>query len=136
MLEILISGKQVEQSLLGSLHPFTPEIAEDVEDLQEVESLTIHGAFGSGVMLNLHISFLLIFFLHPSLHSILLDYADHAPQKTVTVLPSLGLNKFHCIQKKHNALDIEVAELVKAELHRVFWNYGLQCAIGFTNVIF
>lgn len=43
-----LTGKQVEQSLLGSLHPFTPEIAEDVEDLQEVESLTIHGAYGSG----------------------------------------------------------------------------------------
>lgn len=108
MLEILISGKQVEQSLLGSLHPFTPEIAEDVEDLQEVESLTIHGAFGSGVILNLHISFLLIFFCI-LVCILLLDYVDHAPQKTVTVLLALGLNKFHCIQKKHNALDIKVA---------------------------
>ncbi|XP_015890039.1 uncharacterized protein LOC107424699 isoform X1 [Ziziphus jujuba] len=41
-------GKQVEQTLLGNLQPLTPEIAEDVEDLQAVESITVHGSFGSG----------------------------------------------------------------------------------------
>lgn len=70
----------MEQSLLGSLHPFMPEIAEDVEDLQAVESLTIHGAFVSGVMLNQHISFLFFF---PFLYCILLDYLDHAPLETI-----------------------------------------------------
>jgi hypothetical protein len=41
-------GKQVEKSLLGNLQTLTPEIAEDVEDLQSVESMTISGALGSG----------------------------------------------------------------------------------------
>lgn len=31
----------------------TPEISEDVEDLQAVESMTIHGALGSGALKNL-----------------------------------------------------------------------------------
>ncbi|XP_059457736.1 uncharacterized protein LOC132187442 isoform X1 [Corylus avellana] len=43
-----LTGKQVGQSLLGNLQTLTPEIAEDVEDLQSVESMTIHGALGSG----------------------------------------------------------------------------------------
>ncbi|KDP31886.1 hypothetical protein JCGZ_12347 [Jatropha curcas] len=42
-----LSGKHVEQSLLGNLHSLTPEVAE-VEDLQAVESMTVHGALGSG----------------------------------------------------------------------------------------
>ncbi|CAK7339406.1 unnamed protein product [Dovyalis caffra] len=43
-----ITGKQVEHSLLGNLHPLTPEIAEDLEDMQAVESMNVHGALGSG----------------------------------------------------------------------------------------
>ncbi|KAK4584512.1 hypothetical protein RGQ29_022294 [Quercus rubra] len=43
-----LTGKQVEQSFLGNLQTLTPEISEDVEDLQAVESMTIHGALGSG----------------------------------------------------------------------------------------
>lgn len=43
-----LTGKQAEQSLLGNLQPLTPEIAEDMEDLQAVESMTIQGALGSG----------------------------------------------------------------------------------------
>ncbi|XP_021642018.2 uncharacterized protein LOC110636562 isoform X2 [Hevea brasiliensis] len=42
-----LSGKHVEQSLLRNLQPLTPEIA-DREDLQAVESMTVHGALGSG----------------------------------------------------------------------------------------
>ncbi|XP_065875823.1 uncharacterized protein [Euphorbia lathyris] len=42
-----LSGKQVEQSLLGKLQPLIPEIAE-VEDLLAVESMTVHGALWSG----------------------------------------------------------------------------------------
>ncbi|KAK0605095.1 hypothetical protein LWI29_022668 [Acer saccharum] len=43
-----LNGKQGEQSLLGSLQPLTPDVAKDVEDLQAVESMTVHGALGSG----------------------------------------------------------------------------------------
>ncbi|KAH7566528.1 hypothetical protein ACOSP7_023060 [Xanthoceras sorbifolium] len=43
-----LTGKQGERSLLGSLQPLTPDVADDVEDLQAVESMTIHGALGSG----------------------------------------------------------------------------------------
>lgn len=42
-----LTGRQVEQSFLGKLQPLTPEISEDVEDLQAVESMTIQGALGS-----------------------------------------------------------------------------------------
>ncbi|KAG2724527.1 hypothetical protein I3843_01G020700 [Carya illinoinensis] len=42
-----MTGRQAK-SLLGNLQPLTPEIAEDVEDLQAVESMTIHGALGTG----------------------------------------------------------------------------------------
>lgn len=42
------TGTRVKQSLLGNLHPLTPETAEDVEDLHAVESMTIHGVIGSG----------------------------------------------------------------------------------------
>ncbi|KAL4298954.1 hypothetical protein HN51_049666 [Arachis hypogaea] len=41
-------GGQSEQSLLENLHPLTPQIAEDVEDMQGVECLTVHGAYASG----------------------------------------------------------------------------------------
>ncbi|OMO56721.1 hypothetical protein CCACVL1_26319 [Corchorus capsularis] len=37
-------GKQDEHSLLQNLQPLTPEVAEDVDDLQAVESMTVHGA--------------------------------------------------------------------------------------------
>ncbi|TXG65609.1 hypothetical protein EZV62_006884 [Acer yangbiense] len=37
-----------EQSLFGSLQSLTPDVAQGVEDLQTVESMTIHGALGSG----------------------------------------------------------------------------------------
>lgn len=43
-------GKQHEQSLLGNLQPLTPEVSEDVEDLQAVESMIIHGALRSGTI--------------------------------------------------------------------------------------
>ncbi|XVF61122.1 hypothetical protein PTKIN_Ptkin08bG0103600 [Pterospermum kingtungense] len=42
-----LTGRQDEQSLLGNLQPLTPDVAEDVDDLQAVESMTVHGAFGS-----------------------------------------------------------------------------------------
>uniref|UniRef100_A0A5B7B082 Uncharacterized protein n=1 Tax=Davidia involucrata TaxID=16924 RepID=A0A5B7B082_DAVIN len=42
-----LTGKQAEQSLLGNMQPLTPETAEEVEDLQAVESMTIHGTLGS-----------------------------------------------------------------------------------------
>ena len=41
-------GTQANQTLLGNLQPLTPEITEDVEDLQAVESITAHGSFSSG----------------------------------------------------------------------------------------
>ncbi|KAL0454678.1 UNVERIFIED_CONTAM: hypothetical protein Slati_0807000 [Sesamum latifolium] len=34
--------------LCQNLHPLTPEIAENVEDMHALESMTIHGVFGSG----------------------------------------------------------------------------------------
>ncbi|CAK9166443.1 unnamed protein product [Ilex paraguariensis] len=43
-----LSGEQVEQSLLGNLQTLTPGTADNVEDLQAVESMTVHGAIGSG----------------------------------------------------------------------------------------
>ncbi|KAK3222751.1 hypothetical protein Dsin_009776 [Dipteronia sinensis] len=43
-----LNGKHGGQSLLGSLQPLTPDVAKDVEDLQSVESMTVHGALGSG----------------------------------------------------------------------------------------
>ncbi|XP_050206826.1 uncharacterized protein LOC126656327 [Mercurialis annua] len=44
---LALSGKKDEQYFLQNLHSLTPQIAE-VEDLQAVESLTVHGAFSSG----------------------------------------------------------------------------------------
>ncbi|KAL0454674.1 UNVERIFIED_CONTAM: protein misato1 [Sesamum latifolium] len=43
-----LSDIQCRQSLLENLHPLTPEIAENVEDMHALESMTIHGVFGSG----------------------------------------------------------------------------------------
>ncbi|XP_038883560.1 protein misato homolog 1 isoform X2 [Benincasa hispida] len=43
-----LSGKHLGQSLLGSLQPLTPEVKEDAEDLLALESMTVHGVFGSG----------------------------------------------------------------------------------------
>ncbi|XP_011002490.1 PREDICTED: protein misato homolog 1 [Populus euphratica] len=43
-----ISGKHAEHSLLRNLQPLTPEIAQDVEDMQAVEFMTVHGALRSG----------------------------------------------------------------------------------------
>ncbi|KAK6923006.1 DML1/Misato, tubulin domain [Dillenia turbinata] len=43
----LMSRKQCCYSILGNLHPLTPEVAEDMEDLQAVESVSVHGALGS-----------------------------------------------------------------------------------------
>ncbi|GMI84027.1 hypothetical protein like AT4G37190 [Hibiscus trionum] len=43
-----LTGRQNEQSLLANLHTLTPEVAEDVDDLQAVESMIVHGAIGSG----------------------------------------------------------------------------------------
>ncbi|KAL6513297.1 hypothetical protein OROGR_020783 [Orobanche gracilis] len=42
------TGMQAQQSWLWNLQPLTPEIASDVEDMQALEALTIHGAFASG----------------------------------------------------------------------------------------
>lgn len=43
-----LTGNQVKQTLLGNLQPLTPEVSEHVEDLQSVESMTVHGVLGSG----------------------------------------------------------------------------------------
>ncbi|KAL0305092.1 UNVERIFIED_CONTAM: protein misato1, partial [Sesamum angustifolium] len=40
-----LSDIQCRQSLLENLHPLTPEIAENVEDMHALESMTIHGVF-------------------------------------------------------------------------------------------
>ncbi|XP_044499577.1 protein misato homolog 1-like isoform X2 [Mangifera indica] len=42
-----LTRKQGEQSLIGSLQPLTPEVADDVDDSQAVESMIVHGALGS-----------------------------------------------------------------------------------------
>ncbi|POO02742.1 Tubulin/FtsZ, GTPase domain containing protein [Trema orientale] len=44
-----LTGTQANQTLLGSLQPLTPDISEDVEDFQAVESITAHGTFSSGL---------------------------------------------------------------------------------------
>ncbi|PON34592.1 Tubulin/FtsZ, GTPase domain containing protein [Parasponia andersonii] len=44
-----LTGTQANQTLLGSLQPLTPDISEDVEDFQAVESVTAHGTFSSGL---------------------------------------------------------------------------------------
>ncbi|XP_022858028.1 protein misato homolog 1 isoform X1 [Olea europaea var. sylvestris] len=43
-----LTGYPVPQSLLENLQPLTPEIADDVEDFQAVESMTIHGVYRAG----------------------------------------------------------------------------------------
>lgn len=43
-----LTGKEAGEKLLNYLHPVTPEIAENVEDLQAVETMTIHGVLGPG----------------------------------------------------------------------------------------
>ncbi|KAK8593548.1 hypothetical protein V6N12_045627 [Hibiscus sabdariffa] len=43
-----IHGRQNEQSLPANLHTLTSEVAEDMDDLQAVESMIVHGAIGSG----------------------------------------------------------------------------------------
>lgn len=43
------TGKHLGQSLLGSLQPLTPEVNDDAEDLLTLESMTVHGVFGSGM---------------------------------------------------------------------------------------
>lgn len=43
-----LTGKESGERLLNNLHPVTPEITEDVEDLQAVETMTIHGVLGPG----------------------------------------------------------------------------------------
>lgn len=42
-----LTGGQNELSLLEILQPLTPQIAEDVEDMQAIEHLTVHGALAS-----------------------------------------------------------------------------------------
>lgn len=42
-----LMGKSPEQPLLSKLQPLTPEVSEDMEDLQSVETLVIHGALNS-----------------------------------------------------------------------------------------
>ncbi|KAI6700094.1 hypothetical protein NL676_014418 [Syzygium grande] len=41
-----LTGKEAGERLLNHLHPVTPEIAEHAEDLQAVETMTIHGVLG------------------------------------------------------------------------------------------
>ncbi|XP_027361168.1 protein misato homolog 1 isoform X2 [Abrus precatorius] len=43
-----LTGGQNELSLLENLQPLTPQIAEDVEDMQAIEHMTVHGALASG----------------------------------------------------------------------------------------
>nr|GEY11414.1 protein misato homolog 1 isoform X1 [Tanacetum cinerariifolium] len=43
-----ITGRRFQQSLLGNLQSLTPETAHDVDDLQAIESMIVHGALGSG----------------------------------------------------------------------------------------
>ncbi|KAI3726258.1 hypothetical protein L1987_66055 [Smallanthus sonchifolius] len=43
-----MSGRRFQQPLLGSLQPLTPETAHDVDDLQAIESMIVHGALGAG----------------------------------------------------------------------------------------
>ncbi|KAL2595645.1 hypothetical protein GLYMA_11G058500v4 [Glycine max] len=43
-----LTGVQNELSLLEILQPLTPQIAEDVEDMQAIEHMTVHGALASG----------------------------------------------------------------------------------------
>ncbi|XP_057449490.1 uncharacterized protein LOC130740806 isoform X2 [Lotus japonicus] len=45
---LALTGGQNELSLIGNLHPLTPQIAEDVEDMQAIEHIAVHGAFASG----------------------------------------------------------------------------------------
>ncbi|KAL5168473.1 Protein misato 1 [Glycine soja] len=42
-----LTGVQNELSLLEILQPLTPQIAEDVEDMQAIEHMTVHGALAS-----------------------------------------------------------------------------------------
>lgn len=51
MLILIDAGELGEQSLLGQLQPVTPETAEDVEDSQAVEYMTLHGVLGSGTVM-------------------------------------------------------------------------------------
>ncbi|XP_024030194.1 protein misato homolog 1 [Morus notabilis] len=44
-----LTGAQGNQTLLGNLHPLTPEISEDVADFHAVESITALGTFSAGV---------------------------------------------------------------------------------------
>lgn len=41
-------GEPVEESFSSKLQPLTPEISDDLEDAQSVETLVLHGAFESG----------------------------------------------------------------------------------------
>ncbi|KAI3500508.1 hypothetical protein L1887_36330 [Cichorium endivia] len=43
-----LTGRRFKQSFLENLHSLTPETAHDVEDLQAIESMIVHGALGSG----------------------------------------------------------------------------------------
>ncbi|KAK9036939.1 hypothetical protein V6N11_021862 [Hibiscus sabdariffa] len=43
-----LAGRQNEPSLPANLHTLTSEVAEDMDDLQAVESMVVHGAIGSG----------------------------------------------------------------------------------------
>lgn len=52
------TGKHLGQSLLETLQPLTPEIKEDAEDLLALESMTVHGVFGTGITFDYHQVFL------------------------------------------------------------------------------
>lgn len=43
------TGQRFQQSLLQNLQPLTPETAQDVDDLQAIESIIVHGVLGSGM---------------------------------------------------------------------------------------
>ncbi|CAA3007020.1 misato homolog 1 isoform X1 [Olea europaea subsp. europaea] len=42
------TGYPAQQSLLENLQPLTPDVAEDAEDFQAVESMTVHGVYRAG----------------------------------------------------------------------------------------
>lgn len=41
-------------SLLENFQPLTPMISEDGEDIQAIEHLTVHGAFASGISVEIY----------------------------------------------------------------------------------
>lgn len=70
----MLIGIQSQQSLLESLRALTPEIVEDVEDMQALESITFLGAFSSGNILNYGVSFPVIGYIKSLFQSLLSNF--------------------------------------------------------------